>query len=142
MGIPVATPATLGVPPKGDQANMVIAGAFTTAVGAAASPAFPIYGAFNFVLYGPNGPNGNWTGSVQLERSFDGGTTWIICGVGGSGAQAVYASTGTGADVSVTGNEVERGVCYRLHCTAVSEGPINYRISTTGVLATTSGIPS
>jgi hypothetical protein len=138
VGIPVATPATLGVPPQGDQANMVIAGAFAAT---GVSAAFCIYGGFNFFLWGPSGPNGNWNATVQLERSFDGGTTWLVCGVGGSGAQAVYTSAGTGSDVSITGNEVERGMAYRVHCTAYST-TVNYRLSTTGVLATTSGIPS
>lgn len=137
MGIPLSgISPTLGVPLKGDQANAVIAGVFT---GTGVSSAFVFYGSFNVLIYGSGGPNGAWVGSVRLERSFDGGTTYIVCGVGGDGTQAVYS---TGADVSIPVNEVERDVAYRLNCTAYTSGTINYRISGTGVLATSNGIPS
>lgn len=139
MGIPLSgISPTLGQPPVGDRANAVIAGTFT---GTATSPAFCLYGAFNVAIYGSGGPNGAWNGTVQLERSFDGGTTWIVCGAGGTGQQAIY-TTATGADVSVTGSEPELGVAYRLRCTAYVSGTINYRMSATGVLATSNGIPA
>lgn len=139
MGINFAATGSI-LPPAGDQANEVIAGTFT-AIGT--SVAAPIYGMFNVAIYGSGGPNGLWSATVQLERSFDGGVTWIVCGVGGTGTQAVYVSTGSaGADVSVTVNEPERGVGYRLHCPAYVSGTIHYRISTTGVLGTSFGIPS
>lgn len=102
---------------------------------------FGCQGAFNVCIYGSGGPNGNWTGSVQLERTFDGGTTWIVCGVGGGGQQAVYTSTGTGFDVSIVVSEPEAGVAYRLNCTAYTSGTINYRLSTTSPAATAWGIP-
>ena len=138
MGISFAATGNIA-PASGDQANLVIAGNF---VATGVSVAAPVYGAFNVAIYGSGGPNGNWNGTVQLERSFDGGTTWIICGVGGGGQQAIYTSAGTGTDYSFTANEPERGVGYRLHCTAYTSGTINYRLSTTGVLGTTNGIPS
>lgn len=119
-------------PPTGDQANAVVSGQFTTAIGAAKSASFQCWGGFNLCIYGSGGPNGSWSGSVQLERSFDGGTTWIVCGIGGAGAQAVWT---TGTDVSIVVGEPEKGVLYRLNCTAISEGPINYRFSTTGMAA-------
>lgn len=138
MGIPFSPTGNIA-PAANDNANFVIAGAF---VGTGTSVAAPLYGTFNVILYGPSGPNGNWQGSVQIERSFDGGVTWVIAGIGGAGQQAVYASAGTGSDVSIVGNEPERGVGYRLHCTSFTSGPINYRLSATGVLGTTNGIPS
>lgn len=139
MGIPLSgISPTLGVPAVGDQANAVISGNFTAS---GVSSAFVIYGAFNAFLWGNGGPNGAWNGTVQLERSFDGGTTWLVCGVGGGGTQAVY-TTATGADVSIGGAECERGMAYRWHCTNFVSGPIFYRISTTGVLGTTNGIPA
>ena len=64
------------------------------------------------------------------ERSFDGGTTWIVAGIGGSGLQAVYSTPNT--DVSVRAFEPEVGVIYRLDCTAYTSGTIKYRMSTTG----------
>lgn len=137
MGIPLSgISATLGTPLKGDQANAVISGSF---VGTGVSSAFVFYGSFNVAIYGSAGPNGAWSGSVQLEKSYDGGTTFIVCGVGGAGQQAVYAA---GLDVSFPANELERGVIYHLRCTAYVSGPINYRLSATGVLGTTNGIQS
>lgn len=74
----------------------------------------------------------DYSGSVQLERSFDGGSTWIVCGVGGQGAQAVFSA---GTPISVVAGEPERGVLYRLNCTAYTSGTINYRMSATGAAA-------
>jgi hypothetical protein len=125
VGVPVANIQT---PPANDLANAVVSGAF---VATGVSATFSAWGSFNVVLYGPGGPNGNWTGTVQLERSFDGGTTWIVCGIGGAGQQAIWASTGTGADISIVAAEPELGVMYRLHCTAITTSTINYRLSTT-----------
>lgn len=131
MGIPLSgISATLGVPPVGDQANAVISGAFA---GTGTSDAFVFYGSFNVVIYG------TWAATVQLERSFDGGVTWVVCGVGGSGAQAVWS---TGADISISLAEFEKGVAYRLHCSAYTSGAPTYRMSATGVLATSNGIPA
>lgn len=126
MGIPAAVSQA---PAAGDQANAVVSGQFT---GTGQSASLLPWGAFNLVLYGNGGPNGAWTGTVRLERSFDGGTTWIVCGIGGGGAQASWA---TGTDVSVLAGEPERGVLYRLNCTAFVAGPINYRMSQTGQAA-------
>jgi hypothetical protein len=70
-----------------------------------------------------------YSGTVQLERSFDGGTTWIVCNIGGSGQLAQWSA---GTPVSLTFGEPEKNVLYRLNCTAYSAGTINYRISQTG----------
>lgn len=143
MGIPfnaqAPTVGTPGIAPvTSDKANLVIAGAFTA--GGQVSAAAPIYGSFTVSIWANGGPNGAWVASIQLEKSYDGGTTWIVAGVGGSGAQAIF---NTGQDVSIPVNEPEQGVGYRLDCTAYTSGePINYRISATGVLATSNGIPS
>lgn len=66
--------------------------------------------------------------TVQLERSFDGGSTWIVCNQGSSGALAQW----TTGPISLTFGEPEKNVLYRLNCTAYSSGTINYRISQTG----------
>lgn len=139
MGVPVTgANAAPGTPAAGDRANMVLTGDFT---GTGTSLSFGCQGAFNIVIYGNGGPNGNWNGTVQVERSFDGGTTWIVCGIGGGGLQAIYTSTGTGIDYSLVVSEPEAGVAYRLNCTAFTAGPINYRLSTTSPAATAWGIP-
>jgi hypothetical protein len=137
LGVPF-TPTGSIAPATGDLANFVIAGSFTGA--AQTSVAACIYGAFNVSIWGGTGENTAWVASIQLEKTFDGGTTWIVAGVGGSGAQAIF---NTGQDVAIAGNELERGVGYRLNCTGYTSGsPIHYRISTNGVLATSNGIPS
>lgn len=81
----------------------------------------------------------SYSGSVQLERSFGGGNPWIVCNVGGSGAQAIW---NTGTPVSLVAGEPEKGVAYRLNCTALSSGTINYRMSTTGAAALSLAVAS
>lgn len=138
MAIPLPAsliPAGSYAPPAGDRANAVLTGQFTTT---GQSPYWQCTGSFNVVFGATGGPNGNWTGSIQLERSFDGGTRWFVCGVGGSGSQAVYNTANQ--DVSIVVSEPEEGVAYRLNCTTLSSGTINYRFSTTGTNATAFGI--
>lgn len=69
-----------------------------------------------------------FSGTIQLERSFDGGRTWIVCNIG-AGALAQFTA---GTPVSITFGEPERQMLYRLNCTAYSSGTINYRVSQTG----------
>lgn len=116
-------------PPSGDQANAVVSGAF---IATGVSPTFVCWGPFNLFLYGSSGPNGAWAGTVQLQRTFDGGTTWVVCNIDAGFTQAEWA---TGKDVSLTVGEPEKGMGYRLQCTAYTSGTINYRMSTTGVAA-------
>lgn len=70
-----------------------------------------------------------YVATLQIERTFDGGSTWILCNVGGGGALAQWAA---GTPVSFTFGEPERQVLYRLNCIAFTSGVINYRISQTG----------
>lgn len=70
-----------------------------------------------------------WVGTVQVERSFDGGYTWLVCNVGGSGQLAQYNA---GTPVNLCLAESEKGVLYRLNAIAYSSGLINYRLSSTG----------
>lgn len=124
MGIPAVVAQN---PAVGDQANAVVAGAFT---GTGQSASFTCWGPFNLVIYGLAGPNGNWNATVRLERSFDGGVTWVVCGIGGGGQQAQWNTPNQ--DVSVVAAEPEKGVLYRLNCTAYTSGTINYRMSASG----------
>lgn len=129
-GIPAACSQQ---PPSGDKANAVLAGSFT---GTGQSTCFSAQGTFNIYIYGSGGPNGAWNASVQVERSVNGGTTWVVAGVGGGGQQAVYNVPNQ--DVSVQAFEPEAGVVYRFDCTSYTSGTINYRMSTTGGSATSS----
>lgn len=74
------------------------------------------------------GPAITWSGTVELERSFDGGKTWVVCNVGSSGTLAQW----TAGPISLTFGEPEKNVLYRLNTIAYSSGTINYRISQTG----------
>lgn len=98
-----------------DVAPVVVTGTFT-GTGSSASP--QMYGTFNIEL------SGTWTGTVVLERSFDGGTTFIAAAKDTSGSAASYT-----ANVSIVVNEVEPGVLYRWRCSTFGSGTIAYRIS-------------
>ena len=139
MGIPAPNGGDASQGQPGDQANFVAQGSF---VAAGQSIRCPFYGAFNFAIWGLT-PSTAWGGSVQLERSFDGGMTWLICGVGGAGQGAIYTGVAqAGVPVSVVASEPERGVLYRLNCTAYVSGTINYRLSVSGLAAMAWGVPS
>lgn len=77
------------------------------------------------------------TATVNLERSFDGGVTWITCGVGGAGQTASYSTL----PISIVGGEPEKVVLYRLNCVAYTSGTVNYRLSTPGTSNSTWGVP-
>ena len=78
------------------------------------------------------GASVSFVGTVQLERCFDGGKTWVPANVGGAGVLASYSG---GSPVSLTFGEPERGVLYRWNCLAYTSGTINYRLSSTGMAA-------
>jgi len=97
-------------PSSGASGLVPVTGSFA-ATGTSASFT-PIAGrGFNVSLWGA------FSGSVQLERSFDSGTTWL---------QAAAARTAPDTFVCL---DAESGVQYRLNCTVYSSGPINYRVS-------------
>lgn len=77
----------------------------------------------------------------NVERSFDGGATFLVCNVGGSGQVATYGSAST-TPVQLTFGEPERQVLYRLNFTAYTSGAINWRVSTTGQAATSISVPA
>ncbi len=115
-----------GLSPSGtDTANPLSSGSF-----AATGQSAPVvlYGDFNVSLWGA------FVGTVALERSFDGGTTWL----------PVSSAAGTAASwtapVSTTWTEPEHNVAYRLNCTAYTSGTINYRLSQASDFVFTGGI--
>lgn len=67
---------------------------------------------------------GTFTGSVQLERSFDRGASWIACSRDAAGVTAAY-----GAPASLVVEEPEAGVLYRLNCLTLTSGAADYRMS-------------
>jgi hypothetical protein len=68
--------------------------------------------------------------TVQLERSFDGGATFIACNIG-AGALAQFTGAAV-TPVNLTFGEPEKNVLYRFNCLAWTSGTINFRISQTG----------
>lgn len=67
------------------------------------------------------------TATVNIERSVDGGATWVIASKDSSGTPAIYNATAV-APVSIVIDEPEERALYRLNCTAFT-GATNYRIS-------------
>lgn len=81
------------------------------------------------------------TATIDLERSFDGGTTWLTCGVDATGTPATYqfGSSNLTAPVNIVVSEPELMVAYRLNCRVYSSGTVNYRLSASGLAAKTWG---
>lgn len=75
------------------------------------------------------GASVTYSGTVQIERSFDGGKTFVVCNQGGGGTLAQYNA---GTPVSMCFGEPEKFGIYRPNCIAYQSGTINYRISQTG----------
>jgi hypothetical protein len=98
-----------------EEAVEVLTGSFT-ATGTATPRA--LLGDFNIALWG------TFVGTVAVERSFDGGTTFIAVARDTSGTAATFT-----AATSLSISEPERSVLYRLNCTAFTSGTINYRLS-------------
>jgi len=107
----MAKPSSTGI----ELAPTVYEGTFV-ATGQSAS--FLLFGSFNLFL------SGFGTATVLLQRSYDGGTTWVTCGADALGTPASYT-----ANASVVFSEPEPGMLYRLNCTAHAAGTIAYRIS-------------
>lgn len=85
------------------------------------------------------GPNETFTGSVQLEFSYDGGSTWLLAVFPNTVNKAIL-STGTPVSISFPQSGAE--VLYRLNCTALSAGTINWRMSQTGAVDETIDLPA
>lgn len=69
-----------------------------------------------------------WNATLQLETSFDGCATWLVCNIGLTGTLAQWTS----GPINLTFGQPEKQVYYRFNCIAFTSGPINYRISQTG----------
>jgi hypothetical protein len=98
-----------------DLAPTVVSGTFT---GTANGTSSQFLGLFNLEL------SGTWVGTVVLERSFDGGTTFVSAAKDTSGTAASYTT-----NVSIVVSESEPGVIYRVRCSAYTSGTIAYRLS-------------
>ncbi len=98
-----------------EQANQVLTGSFSAT---GQSQTISVYADFSFAIWG------TFVGTVALEKSFDGGTTWIAASSDMAGTPISLSSP-----IAVCAIEVELGILYRMNCTAFTSGTINYRIS-------------
>lgn len=96
-----------------DQAAQVEAATFTAT---GQSTPIALYGDFSVAVWG------TFSATVVLEKSFDGGTTWIPA------ANAAGSAISLTAALAIQGRESEMGILYRLDCTWTS-GTVNYRVS-------------
>ena len=102
--------------PFGASGVAAVTGTFT-ATGQSAS-FDPLQGRnFNISLWG------TFVATVQLERSFDSGTTWLPITAAGT---HLFKWT---APASEQNQEDEYIVIFRLNCTSFTSGTVNYRIS-------------
>lgn len=123
MGKPLTPPPNNLTPPQGDLANIVVTGSLT-ATGTIGP--FPVYGDFNVALWG------TFTGSVHLQKTFDGGTTYIDT-ILNSGSVAAFSAPG-----AISLYEPEKGVAYILNATTLSSGTLQARFSASGPMAQSS----
>ncbi len=109
----------MGVPNVG-LADIALMQPQTVAVTSATTFPFPrpVQGTFNVAI------TGTFVATVQLERSFDGGTTYAPLSGSTIGTTITFTTPTT-----FIGNETERGVLYRVNCTAYTSGTANVRIS-------------
>lgn len=110
------TPAGQRASPYTAGGGVALAGTFTEA---GTSSAIVLYGDFNFSL------RGTFAATIVLEKSFDGGTTWIPVSLDGTGSPVSLVSQGA----SIVTQEVEAGMLYRVNCPSYASGSAFWRIS-------------
>lgn len=93
-----------------------LAGSFA---GNGTSTLVAVRGRFNVSLSGTFGG-----GTVRLQRSFDGGSTWLTVSKDKDGNAAAYT-----AAADLVGEEPEDGVVYRLDLSGATAPSLSYRIS-------------
>lgn len=94
--------------------NVIASGIFS---GTGPDTAVLMLGAFNISIWG------TFVATIEFERSFDGGTTWIpVCFPDGTPIRFFAPKSGAWA-------EIEAGVYYRVRCSAYTSGAANWRIS-------------
>ena len=108
------------------QGGVLISGTFTAT---GQSTALTIYGSFNVSIWG------TFAATLQLQRTFDGGTTWLPVSADAAGDSLQWSVPFSG-----TWTEVEKQVGYRLSCTAYTSGTVNYRVSQASEFIWTGGL--
>jgi hypothetical protein len=101
-----------------DEADRVLEGQI---VATGATPSIALTGTFNLSLWSGSGAGG----TAVLQRSFDGGTTWLNCTQLGVLVSLVLAAS---SSISEVIDSPEAAVLYRLNCAAFTAA-FSYRIS-------------
>lgn len=72
--------------------------------------------------------SGSFTATIVIEKSYDGGATWLPVQTDLAGTALSFTGSGTfNREIQI--EEGESGVCYRGRCTAFTSGTANVRIS-------------
>ena len=100
-------------------ARSVLSGSFAATGASPAANNIELAGIAHLTL------SGTFVGTVVLERSFDGGTTWFPAFHTNGGAAISF--TAPVCMPIACGDEL--GVLHRLNCTAYTSGTIAYRLS-------------
>lgn len=97
------------------------------------SGSVPVFGEFSVSIWGTplngDGTSGAFVGTVRLERSADGGTTWVPASTDGVGTVAMYSAT-----TAVQGTEFFTGATYRFNCINYTSGTIDCMLDAPGWL--------
>lgn len=106
-------------PGAAEQATLVVAGTLAS-VAAGATILAPNTGGqrLNVTIWG------TFVATLQLERSFDGGTTWVPVSRDVAGTPTTFT-----APASTQVIDTESAVLYRLNMTAFTSGTASYRFS-------------
>lgn len=117
VALAIAPAAHAGLSGAGgiELAQTVISGTF---VGTGNSTSAQFLGAFNVTL------SGTYVATVILERSFDGGTTFMPVSTDTIGTTNAYT-----APMTLVVNENEPGTFYRLRCSSYGSGTVTYRLA-------------
>lgn len=117
FALAIAAPAHAGLSGSGgiELAQTVVSGTFT---GTANGTSAQFLGQFNVSMWG------TYSATVILERSFDGGTTFLPLPTDTIGTANAYT-----APTTLVVNEPEPGAIYRLRCSVYASGTVNYRLA-------------
>lgn len=123
----------MGVPIGGvtDTASPLVTGTLTAtalvsqgiAASTGTSAAATFFGAFNL------GFTGTFSGTVLVEKSFDGGLTWFSVATDATGTAASYVIAFTAQSLCLVLVEPEHQVAWRVRCSSYTSGTLTYRLS-------------
>lgn len=103
-------------PASNDLASLVVTETFAAVASGAQRFSFP--GQFNLTILG------TFVATIAIERSFDGGTSWVPVGADAAGTALAFTKP-----ASVVLAELEDGVLYRARCAAWTSGTATVRFS-------------